>query len=197
MLIKMSEPARDGALDAVQRLIATGDAINTGMHTILSEAEAALQAPLSEDDKAAQSLRDFADSIQRLVENATSDPDADKNSDISLSVSVSDGAALAVLFHRIADRLPAAAVPEISIMLDGNIIHSVKRLNDAPFKIHIHDHDVEGADEWSGIIMPDGFEEDASVSTYDVSNATLEPEGPHWASLRNPVAKTIQINDEA
>jgi tRNA pseudouridine-54 N-methylase len=86
--------------------------------------------------------------------------------------------------------------PVLSIMMDGGLIQEVRRLNEAPFQLFVHDHDVEGADECNLITTPEGDEESASVALYDLENCTLLPEGPHWASLRDPIPAQMDDEDE-
>jgi len=42
------------------------------------------------------------------------------------------------------DQMASASVPEIAIYIDGGLVREVVRANEAPFKLYIHDHDVEG-----------------------------------------------------
>ena len=86
-----------------------------------------------------------------------------------------------------AERL-AAIVPEIAVRLEGGLVQQVSRANDAPFTLHVHDHDVEGTNgEVHEVVAPGGWTERAVVSTYVQTDDNLESSDEFWRSFRDPV----------
>jgi hypothetical protein len=92
-----------------------------------------------------------------------------------------------------AERL-AAIAPEIAVHLRGGEIVEVSRANDAPYVLHVHDHDVVG-DSASRLVWPDGSEEDAIISTHGPKTDETRTSEAYWDSLRNPVAATDCVDD--
>ena len=77
--------------------------------------------------------------------------------------------------------------PVIAVHMDGGLIQDVERLNEAPFSLLVHDHDIDGANELSNLVWPDGKVEPAVISSYDHTDTTRCESEPYWDSLRNPV----------
>lgn len=82
----------------------------------------------------------------------------------------------------------AAVVPEVAVYMDGGLVQEVRRANEAPFVLHVHDHDVEGTtNAVCELTWPDGSTEDAIISTYtEKDDAPIESDA-YWNSLREPV----------
>ena len=77
--------------------------------------------------------------------------------------------------------------PEIGIQVDEGRIQLVERFNDAPFKIYVHEHGVEDAEEKpSELVWNNGRSEPVIMSTYHLHNVFQKWDGPYWYSLRNP-----------
>src|SRR3546814_6526794 len=51
--------------------------------------------------------------------------------------------------------------PVIAVHMDGGLIQDVERLNEAPFTLLVHDHDIEGARDLSNLVWPNGKVEHA------------------------------------
>lgn len=82
----------------------------------------------------------------------------------------------------------AAIVPEIAVYMDGGLIQEVRRANDAPFVLHVHDHDIEGTtNAICELTWPDGSTEDAILSTYGEKDDAPVVSDAYWNSLREPV----------
>lgn len=77
--------------------------------------------------------------------------------------------------------------PEIGIQIDEGRIQLVERFNDAPFKIYVHEHGVEGAEAPpSELVWNNGKSEPVIMTTYNLLNVFQKWDGPYWYSLRNP-----------
>lgn len=84
--------------------------------------------------------------------------------------------------------LAALRGPTLAVYMEGGLIQEIRRLNDAPFLLYVHDHDIEGADDnVSAFAWSDGTPDRAIISQYDRDNTNERGEGPYWESLRNPV----------
>lgn len=81
--------------------------------------------------------------------------------------------------------------PVIAIHMDGGLIQDVERLNDAPFSLYVHDHDIDGADELSDVVWPGGKVEPAVISSYDHTDVSIQYDEGYWNSLRSPVDSEI------
>lgn len=74
---------------------------------------------------------------------------------------------------------------EIAIQIDEGRVQNVERLNDAPFRIFVHDHTVQGSEEETSELMwNNGKTEPVIMTTHDHSNVFIKDEGPYWYSLR-------------
>src|SRR3546814_8785003 len=62
--------------------------------------------------------------------------------------------------------------PVIAVHMDGGLIQDVERLNEAPFTLLVHDHDIEGARDLSNLVWPNGKVEPAVISSYDHTDTT-------------------------
>src|SRR3546814_7690875 len=86
-------------------------------------------------------------------------------------------------------------VPEIGIQIDEGRIQLVERFNDAPFKIYVHEHGVEGTEEKPcELVWNNGRSEPVIMSTYHLHNVFQKWDGPSWYSLRNPGRKSARLN---
>src|SRR3546814_1328350 len=66
-------------------------------------------------------------------------------------------------------------VPEIGIQIDEGRIQLVERFNDAPFKIYVHEHGVEGTEEKPcELVWNNGRSEPVIMSTYRSEEHTSE-----------------------
>lgn len=95
------------------------------------------------------------------------------------------------------DKFRSLEIPEIAVEIDGGVIRNVERFNEAPFRIFIHNHDIEGADQISELTRNDGKMEPAIISRYDFTNVHQKWDGPYWYSLRNPVAFRMELDEAA
>lgn len=87
--------------------------------------------------------------------------------------------------------------PEIAIQIDEGRVQNVERLNDAPFRIFVHDHAVDSSEEESSELMwNNGKAEPVIMTTYDHSNVFIKDEGPYWYSLRLQTAYRPLYDDE-
>src|SRR3546814_1391781 len=74
---------------------------------------------------------------------------------------------LDILVSQIANR----DVPEIGIQIDEGRIQLVERFNDAPFKIYVHEHGVEGTEEKPcELVWNNGRSEPVIISTNHLHN---------------------------
>jgi hypothetical protein len=85
------------------------------------------------------------------------------------------------------EMVQAVETPVIAVYVDGGLIHDVERLNDAPFSMFVHDHDIEGSADVSEVHLPGGKVEPAVISSYDHTDVTRQESEPFWNSLRKPV----------
>lgn len=78
--------------------------------------------------------------------------------------------------------------PVIAAYMEGGLLQEVQRLNDAPFELFVHDHDIDGTTTGlCQLTWNSGEAERAVISSYDLTNVFIKDEGPYWQSLRNPV----------
>jgi hypothetical protein len=91
----------------------------------------------------------------------------------------------------------ASVVPEIGILMDGGLIHEVRRANDAPFVLHIHDEDIEGStSELSEVRYGSEGSKPAILSTYDQTSDAITDDPFYWESLRNPIEIEPAFEDD-
>lgn len=88
----------------------------------------------------------------------------------------------------------AAIVPEIAVQLQEGMVVEVSRANDAPYVLHVHDHDVTG-DSPSRLVWPDGSTEPVVISTHGPKVDETRTSEIFWDSLRNPVADADCLDD--
>ena len=106
----------------------------------------------------------------------------------SLREAIANGDAAAVETALVEAERLAAIVPEIGVYMDGGLIQEVSRANDAPFILHVHDHDVEGTgNAICEMTWPGGATEEAVISTYDEKDDGPKVSQEYWNSLRHPV----------
>src|SRR3546814_14856505 len=76
-------------------------------------------------------------------------------------------------------------VPEIGIQIDEGRIQLVERFNDAPFKIYVHEHGVEGTEEKPcELVWNNGRSEPVIMSTYHLHNVFQKWDGPYKSEER-------------
>src|SRR3546814_16755074 len=76
-------------------------------------------------------------------------------------------------------------------------IQLVERFNDAPFKIYVHEHGVEGTEEKPcELVWNNGRSEPVIMSTYHLHNVFQKWDGPYWYSLRNPRSEERRVGKE-
>lgn len=76
--------------------------------------------------------------------------------------------------------------PVIAVYMNGGLIQDVERMNEAPFSLLVHDHDIECANELCDLVWPGGKVEPAVISSWDHTDTTQQMDERYWDSLRNP-----------